>query len=130
LVAYLSRRETDHERVRHVFGAFSGRMFSTGAVMTEAMYLLSKFPAGPNSLANLVTKSGILVIDSCQPADLRRAATLMDRYSDARMDFADAPLVLVAEVLEATDIFTLDRRGFSTFRTSAGKSFSLVLDAA
>jgi predicted nucleic acid-binding protein len=46
------------------------------------------------------------------------------------MDFADATLVLVADVLEVTDIFTLDRRGFSTFRTSEGKPFNLVMDAA
>jgi predicted nucleic acid-binding protein len=111
-----------------MFGAFSGRMFSTAAVMTEAMYFVAKFPEGATSLANLVTRSGVLVIDACQPADLRKAARLMDRYRDNRMDFADATLVLVADVLEVTDIFTLDRRGFSAFRTSEGKPFNLVLD--
>jgi predicted nucleic acid-binding protein len=130
LVAYLIRRDPDHERVSRVFGAFSGRMFSTAAVMTEAMYFLARFPDGASSLANLVTRSGILVIDACQPADLRGAAKLMDRYRDTRMDFADATLVLVADVLEVTDILTLDRRGFSTFRTSEGKPFNLVMDAA
>jgi predicted nucleic acid-binding protein len=105
-------------------------MFCTSAVMTEAMYFLARFPAGPSSLADLVTRSGILVVDACQPSDLRSAAQLMERYRDARMDFADATLVLIADVLEVTDIFTLDRRGFSTFRTSEGKAFNLVMDAA
>jgi predicted nucleic acid-binding protein len=130
LVAYLCRRDPDHGRVRRAFGTFSGRLFSTAAVMAEAMYFLARFPGGASSLANLVTRSGILVIDACQPVDLQSAAKLMDRYRDTRMDFADATLILVADALEVTDIFTLDRRGFSTFRTSEGKSFNLVLDAA
>jgi hypothetical protein len=37
-------------------------------------------------------------------------------------------LVIVADVLEVTDILTLDRRGFSTFRTTEGRAFNLVLD--
>jgi predicted nucleic acid-binding protein len=130
LVAYLGRREQDHERVRRAFGSFSGRMFSTTAVITEAMHFLTKFPAGPNSLANLVTRSGILVLDACQPSEIRKAARLMNRYRDARMDFADATLILIADLLDVTDILTLDRRGFSTFRTSDGKPFNLVMDAA
>jgi predicted nucleic acid-binding protein len=130
LVAYLISRDRDHEQVSRVFGAFSGRMFSTAAVITEAMYFLARFPEGASALADLVTKSGILVLDACQPSDIRSAARLMHRYRDARMDFADATLVLVADVLGVTDILTLDRRGFSTFRTSDGKPFNLVMDAA
>jgi predicted nucleic acid-binding protein len=41
------------------------------------------------------------------------------------MDFADATLVLLAGTLGITDIVTLDRRGFSTYRTSRGKAFRL-----
>jgi predicted nucleic acid-binding protein len=34
------------------------------------------------------------------------------------MDYADATLVLLAEDLGASEILTLDRRGFSTYRTT------------
>jgi predicted nucleic acid-binding protein len=44
------------------------------------------------------------------------------------MDFADATLLLLAEVLEVFDVLTLDRRGFSTYRTASGKGLRLVLD--
>jgi predicted nucleic acid-binding protein len=54
----------------------------------------------------------------------------MERYSDTPMDFADATLVLLAEVFEVLDILTLDRRGFSTYRTAGGSAFRLVLDRA
>ena len=130
LVAYLDRNDPAHERVSAVLGPFPGRMFSTGAVMTEAMYFLAKRSNGPAALAELVSRMRVVVIDSCQPADLRAAARLMERYRDVRMDFTDATLVLAAEALELLDILTLDRRGFSSFRTKAGESFRLVLDVA
>jgi predicted nucleic acid-binding protein len=41
--------------------------------------------------------------------------------------FADATLVLVAEALGLHDILTLDRRGFSAYRTRPGRAFRLVL---
>jgi uncharacterized protein len=54
---------------------------------------------------------------------------LMTRYEDTPMDFADATLVLLAEELGVTDILTLDRRGFSTYRTATGKAFRLRLES-
>jgi len=44
------------------------------------------------------------------------------------MDFADATLVMLADELGTTEILTLDRRGFSTYRTSRGQAFNLILD--
>jgi len=55
------------------------------------------------------------------------AAQLMDKYADTPMDFADATLVLAAGDLGVTDVLTLDRRGFSTYRTAKRKAFRLVL---
>jgi len=46
------------------------------------------------------------------------------------MDYADATLVLLAERLGVFEILTLDYRGFTVFRSSKGKSFSLVLPPA
>jgi predicted nucleic acid-binding protein len=45
------------------------------------------------------------------------------------MDFADATLVLLAEALGQHEILTLDRRGFSVFRTRRGRPFRRPLDA-
>jgi predicted nucleic acid-binding protein len=109
---------------------FAGRTITTAAVVTEVMYFVSNTRGGPRSLADWIVRTGTIIVDVCRPADLTAAARLMERYRDTPMDFADATLVLTAELLEITDIFTLDRRGFSTFRTSAGAPFNLVLDAA
>jgi len=53
----------------------------------------------------------------------------MERFADAPMDFADATLVLLAKGLNVHDILTLDRRGFSIYRTRGRRPLRLVLDA-
>ncbi len=62
--------------------------------------------------------------------ELERAVTLMAKYADTPMDFADATLVLLADALSQDNICTIDRRGFNTFRTPKGKRFTLVMDEA
>lgn len=130
LVAYLDATDPSHETVADVMDGFSGRAITTPAVITEAMYFTSGTSGGATALAELVDRSGMTVYDVCQPTDLRDAARLMERYADTPMDFADATLVLLADVLEVTDVLTLDRRGFSTYRTAGGDGFRLVLDHA
>ena len=51
------------------------------------------------------------------------AAALMERYRDVPMDYADATLVALAEELDADTVFTLDRRGFSTYRLGRRRPF-------
>lgn len=130
LVAYLDAGDPYHDRVSAALDEFSGRSITTPAVITEAMYFASGTAGGASALAELVDRSGMTVYDVCQPKDVVEAARLMERYGDTPMDFADATLVLLAEVLEVLHVLTLDRRGFSTYRTAGGSGFRLVLDEA
>lgn len=79
-------------------------------------------------LVDFVEASGLRVYECAQLPDLRRAVALMSKYADTPMDFADATLIGLAERLNTLDIVTLDRHGFSTYRTSRGKSLRRVLD--
>ena len=92
------------------------------------MYLLSSVRRGPALLAEFVAESGMQILDLSQAQELAEAARRMEKYADLPMDYADATLVLLAERLRVFEVLTLDRRGFSVFRSSQGKSFSLVLD--
>ena len=91
------------------------------------MSFLSDVRDGPVSFAELLIASGARIVASTEPDHILAAAELMSQYSDTPMDFADATLVLLAGELGVTDILTLDRRGFSTYRTVRGKAFRLVL---
>jgi uncharacterized protein len=128
LVSYLDARDPFHEAVAHRLDSFTGGLATTSAVITESMHFLSDVSSGPRLLAELVRASGVSIFDLCQPPELDAAATLMEKYADTPMDFADATLVLLAEALGQHEILTLDRRGFSAFRTRRGRPFRRVLD--
>jgi predicted nucleic acid-binding protein len=125
LVAYLDEMDPAHTRVGASLGDFRGALCTTGAVITEAMYLLKDHPHGPRRLAEFVLAADLRIFESNQPQQLLAAVTLIERYSDTPMDFADATLVLLCEEIGTNDIATLDRRGFTTYRTRTGKSFRI-----
>ena len=79
-------------------------------------------------MAEFVAQSELQVLDFSEASQLAEAARRMEKYANVPMDYADATLVLLAEHLGVYDILTLDRRGFSVFRSSRGKRFSLLLD--
>lgn len=83
---------------------------------------------GPALLAEFVDQSGLRIEDFSDATSLAEAARRMEKYRNLPMDYADATLVLLAERLRLFDILTLDRRGFSVYRTARGKHLTLVLD--
>lgn len=128
LVAYLDADDPGHSEVVACLDDFAGQLATTGAVITEAMHFVSTGKEGPRLLAEFVVTSRTEVYELCRPPELLEAALLMQKYADTPMDFADATLVLLAEALDVRDILTLDRRGFSTYRTRRRRGLRLVLD--
>lgn len=129
LVAYLDSREAEHEQVGSVLDGFIGVLATTSAVVTEVMHFVGRVRNGAIAFSELISRSGMRIHGLCEPADIRDASELMHRYADTPMDFADATLVLLAERLAATDILTLDRRGFNTYRLPNGSHFNIVLES-
>ena len=127
LVAYLDASDPAHTKVAPRWDDFRGRLVTTSAVITETMHFVAASPRGPRQLAELVAASGMEVYDLTRPPELQEAAALMEKFADTPMDFADATLVLLAEALGIDDIFTLDHRGFSIYRTRDGRSLQSVL---
>src|SRR5437764_14186418 len=129
LVALLDRSEPDHDRVKSFMARLRGsRLLTTGAVVTEAFYLLSDLRDGPANLASFLDASATEVRDAFSPEALAAAVRLMSKYADVPMDFADATLVWIAELSGTDRILTLDRRGFSSYRPEKTRRFELVLD--
>jgi predicted nucleic acid-binding protein len=126
-VAFVDRRDRNHAGVAAVLNPFDGTLVTTAAVVTEAMYFLADVRNGPITFAELLVSSETRIAPAGDAAQTLLAARLMDRYADTPMDFADATLVILAEHLGVSDVLTLDRRGFSAYRTSKGRAFNLVL---
>lgn len=128
LVAYLNVRDRAHSKVAECLDRFTGQLVTTSAVITEAMYFVTESPDGAEALASFAVSAHLLVYECAHPLQLRDAVRIMKKYEDTPMDFADATLVLLADQLSTVDILTLDRRGFSAYRTPNRKGFRLVLD--
>ena len=128
LVAYLDSSEVEHNQASDALDGFNGVLATTAAVVTEVMHFIRGASDGALAFSELIAQSGMQVYGLCEPADVRDAAMLMQRYADTPMDYADATLVLLAERLATSDILTLDRRGFNTYRLPSGAPFYPVLD--
>lgn len=127
LVAYVDAGDPAHEIVATALDGFTGRLNTTGAVLTEAMQLVAADPSGSELLVEFLIASRAEIAETTRPVELLAAVRLMRKYRDIPMDYADATLVLLADQLGVTEILTLDLRGFSIYRTPRGKAFRLLL---
>ena len=93
---------------------------------TEIMHLLERNTLGPRTVVKFVAASR-LRIEGCGGLNtLIRSVSLMEKYADTPMDFADATLILLADARKTRQICTLDRRGFVTYRTLDRKRFTVI----
>ncbi|MBI2211844.1 MAG: PIN domain-containing protein [Deltaproteobacteria bacterium] len=124
-VALVDRSERLHDDCVAALERWTGSIITTEAVLTETLYLVGPEWKAQKVCLEFILRGAFQLIPSSQ-ASLRRVAALMDRYRNVPMDFADATLVALAEELETDWVFTLDRRGFSTYRLGRRKAFQLI----
>lgn len=123
-VALVDRSEKSHDDCVAALEAWTGPIVTTEAVLTETLYLVGPEWKSQKVCLEFILRGAFHVVPS-SPASLRRVAVLMEKYRNVPMDFADATLVTLGEELETDWVFTLDRRGFSTYRLNRRKPFRL-----
>jgi hypothetical protein len=115
LVALIDADDAYHavaqQTAAHLLAA---RLETTWPCLTEALYLLGKLggPRGQDQLLQFV-ETRFVTICALESHSVTRMRALMNKYRDHPMDFADASLVVAAELLSDRKIFTLDQH----FRT-------------
>src|SRR5574337_129540 len=114
-VALVDRSETNHADCVAALERWAGPILTTEAVLTETLYLVG--PAWPpqKTCLEFLLRGAFLLVPSSK-ASLQRVTALMEKYHDLPMDYADATLVALAEESEIDHVFTLDHKGFSTYR--------------
>ena len=127
LIALLHRGDRDHRRCVEALQQLREPLLTTWMPVTEAMYLLDFSAAARSALLEMIERAALqlLVLDA---EDMPAVRTLMAKYADLPMDFADATLVHVANREKIRTIFTLDRRDFSVYRLNRGQTFTIVPD--
>jgi predicted nucleic acid-binding protein len=125
VVALLNRRDRDHEACRAAWSSTRAKVISVEGVLVEAAHLLRRDPRGLRALVELFLSAQV-EFEAPTPELLSRAVELMERYRNVPMDFVDALLVATAERQRIDEIFTLDRRGFETYRWGRFGRFRLL----
>jgi predicted nucleic acid-binding protein len=77
------------------------------AVVTEACYLVRRSKGGETAVLDFVAND-ILKIDFSISDEIEKVISLMKKYADIPMSFADACLLRMCELGQDVELFTLD----------------------
>lgn len=125
LVAFLVARDPHHSTCKTLLTEAPRPLFTTLAVATELFHFLVGNLDSVRKGWKLLALGGIS-ISVITESDLAALETLMIRYADRPMDFADATLVHVAEREGISTIITLDHDDFETYRIGRKGRFKIL----
>ncbi len=124
LVSIIDKGQRDHKKFAGFFEDWEGDIVSTEAVLTEATHILRRVNYGAAACIDFFLKGGAILVPTSFPI-LNRVSTLMHKYGDLPMDYADATLVALAEELDTGLVLTTDKRDFSVYRRHGSKRFQI-----
>jgi predicted nucleic acid-binding protein len=94
-VALIDRSESRHTECVQWLKNFSGRLYSTEAVLTEVLYILNFSITAQCAAIDFILESVVEIVPS-NTDSLKKTKNLMKKYADLPMDFADATIVCLA----------------------------------
>jgi len=125
IVAMINRADPWHEACVSSFQSLPVPLVTSAAVLTEAFHLLGNRTNDVDAAWRLV-RSGAVTVRAITDDDLSSLNSLMSKYRDRPMDFADATLVHLAQRESIQLIFTIDHYDFETYRIEGRKKFRIV----
>ena len=114
-VALIDRSEARHALCVKWLKGYSGKLYSTEAVLTEVLCLLNFSIKAQTAAIEFILRS-VLEIIPLNLASLRKSKQLMTKYSDLPMDYADATIVSLAMDSGINHVVTFDKKDFSIYR--------------
>jgi predicted nucleic acid-binding protein len=124
-VALVDRDERLHDNCVAALEQWTGPVVTTEAVLAETLYLVGPGWHAQKTCLQFILRGAFHLVPSSAKS-LQRVTVLMQKYRNVPMDFADATLAVLAEELETEWVFTLDRRGFSTYRMHRNRAFQII----
>jgi uncharacterized protein len=127
-IALGNKGDRDHDLAIQIISTLNEPLLTTYPVITETSYLLARDAGLPAQFAFLSeVANGTFPVFDLQKHHISRMVELMRRYTNLPMDFADASLVVLAELLGHGRILTCDRRDFSIYRWNNTNPFENLL---
>jgi len=124
LIALLEEAEKDHTWVVEALRSAPLPLLTCDAVLTEACFLLKRQRRDPNDLL-IMAESGFFRVAFEFNREKAAIRSLLARYADLPMSFADACLVRMNELHPESEIWTLDR-DFKIYRRNGRSSIPLI----
>lgn len=115
LIAVVKTDDQYHRACAAALQAIGQPMGTVWPVLTEAMYLVASVPGAQEAIWEMIVR-GVVQLLPLGLLDVPRIRELMQKYSDRRIDLADAALIRVAEREGVRQFFTVDRKDFSAYR--------------
>ena len=126
LYAIVDKSDARHEACVKAFEIEQNTLLPE-IVLPELAYLIlrqSNYKGLSSFLRSITTGEFRLV--KTEISDLERAAEILEKYADTKIDFVDCVIMAIAERLNITRILTVDRRDFSLFRPLHCDHFEIV----
>ena len=124
-VALIDRSESRHTECVQWLKNFSGRLYSTEAVLTEVLYILNFSITAQCAALDFVLESVVEIVPS-NTESLKKTKNLMKKYADLPMDFADATIVCLATETGMQNVVTFDKKDFAIYKLPKKKSFTIM----
>ena len=125
ILALLDKSDRWHRVCVEAFQQLPLPMLTSDAVLTELFHLVGDNRREMEAAWRFV-RSGALLLASIEDSELAQLHSLMSRYWDRPMDFADATLVHLAKRESLSTVFTVDRADFETYRIEGRRRFRIV----
>ena len=125
ILAMLDRSDRWHKLCVDAFQQLRLPLLTSEAVLTELFHLVGDSRAEMEAAWSLI-RTGAIVLATIEDAELPYVHTLMSRYWDRPMDFADATLVYLAKRESLATILTVDHADFDTYRIEGRRRFRVL----
>ncbi len=120
LVGYLDRSDQYHEWAVECFEGLQTALTTCEAVIAEVEYLVP----GSGPLVMEMVRRGTLQVVPLLPKEAEAIGAVLKRYG--KMQFADACLVRLSELLPDSVVYTTDRRDFSIYRRHRNQGIKFI----
>ena len=125
ILALLDRSDRWHDSCVDAFRGLRLPLLTSQAVLTEVFHLIGDTRHDLEAAWRFV-RSGALTLGVIEETELPNLQSLMMRYWDRPMDFADATLVHLAKRESLSVILTVDQADFSTYRIEGKRQFRIL----
>jgi predicted nucleic acid-binding protein len=107
LIALFDKDDNYHEKIINFLKGKKYKYITTNAVITEVTYMLNFSIEAQILFLEWIMKEGVL-LQEIQQNDIARIVELTKKYRDRPMDYADATLVVAAEMTGINKIISID----------------------